>query len=83
LAVVNNPDLKVVRADAHVSQAQAFAAGLLPEMQNVCFLYCPTSRAVVRISSPCNTATTPRISADDLQPSGQRGQFRARRTEAY
>jgi outer membrane protein TolC len=33
LAVVNNPDLKVARADAHVSQAQAFAAGLLPDPQ--------------------------------------------------
>jgi outer membrane protein TolC len=33
LAVVNNPDLKVARADARVSQAQAFAAGLLPDPQ--------------------------------------------------
>lgn len=33
LAVVNNPDLKVARADAKVSHAQAFAAGLLPDPQ--------------------------------------------------
>src|SRR5467141_176938 len=33
LAVVNNPDLKVARADARISQAQAFAAGLLPDPQ--------------------------------------------------
>ncbi|MDB4875547.1 MAG: hypothetical protein JWM41_1993 [Gemmatimonadetes bacterium] len=31
LAVVNNPDLKVARAAAGVSHAQAFAAGLLPD----------------------------------------------------
>jgi outer membrane protein TolC len=33
LAVVNNPDLKVARADARISHAQAFAAGLLPDPQ--------------------------------------------------
>lgn len=33
LAVVNNPDLKLARADAHVAHAQAFAAGLLPDPQ--------------------------------------------------
>ncbi|MGH8652672.1 MAG: TolC family protein [Gammaproteobacteria bacterium] len=33
LAVVNNPDLKVARADARVSHAQAFGAGLLPDPQ--------------------------------------------------
>ncbi|GAB7542362.1 TolC family protein [Cupriavidus sp. 8B] len=33
LAVVNNPDLKIARAGAHVSQAQAFAARLLPDPQ--------------------------------------------------
>src|SRR5258708_13639400 len=33
LAVVHNPDLKVARADARVSHAQAFAAGLLPDPQ--------------------------------------------------
>jgi outer membrane protein TolC len=33
LAVINNPDLKVARADARISQAQAFAAGLLPDPQ--------------------------------------------------
>jgi outer membrane protein TolC len=33
LAVVNNPALKVVRADAAIAQAQAFAAGLLPDPQ--------------------------------------------------
>lgn len=33
LAVVNNPDLKVARADVRVSHAQAFAAGLLPDPQ--------------------------------------------------
>lgn len=33
LAVVNNPDLKVARADAGIAAAQAFAAGLLPDPQ--------------------------------------------------
>ena len=33
LAVVNNPDLKLARADRAVSRAQAFAAGLLPDPQ--------------------------------------------------
>ena len=33
LAVVNNPDLKLARADAGVAHAQAFAAGLLPDPQ--------------------------------------------------
>lgn len=33
LAVVNNPELKVARDDAHIAHAQAFAAGLLPEPQ--------------------------------------------------
>ena len=33
LAVVNNPDLKVARADARISHAQAFSAGLLPDPQ--------------------------------------------------
>lgn len=33
LAVVNNPDLKVARADASIAHAQAFAAGLLPDPQ--------------------------------------------------
>lgn len=33
LAVINNPDLKIARDDAHVAQAQAFAAGLLPDPQ--------------------------------------------------
>ena len=33
LAVVNNPDLKVARADTHISHAQAFNAGLLPDPQ--------------------------------------------------
>jgi outer membrane protein TolC len=33
LAVVNNPDLKVARADARISQAQAFSAGMLPDPQ--------------------------------------------------
>jgi outer membrane protein TolC len=33
LAVVNNPDLEVARADAHIAHAQAFAAGLLPDPQ--------------------------------------------------
>ncbi|EPR43088.1 outer membrane efflux protein [Desulfovibrio sp. X2] len=33
LAVVNNPDLRTARADAGVSHAQAFAAGLLPDPQ--------------------------------------------------
>lgn len=31
LAVINNPDLKAMRAKAGVSQAQVFAAGLLPD----------------------------------------------------
>lgn len=33
LAVVNNPDLKIARDDAHIAHAQAFAAGLLPDPQ--------------------------------------------------
>src|ERR1700730_5614215 len=33
LAVVNNPDLKVARADARISHAHAFSAGLLPDPQ--------------------------------------------------
>lgn len=33
LAVVNNPDLKLARDDAAIAQAQAFAAGLLPDPQ--------------------------------------------------
>jgi outer membrane protein TolC len=33
LAVVNNPDLKVARADARIAHAQAFNAGLLPDPQ--------------------------------------------------
>src|SRR3979411_648576 len=31
LAVVNNPDLRVARANAGIAHAQAFAAGLLPD----------------------------------------------------
>lgn len=33
LAVVNNPDLRLARADARIAHAQAFAAGLLPDPQ--------------------------------------------------
>ena len=33
LAVANNPELKTLRADAGVSRAQAFSAGLLPDPQ--------------------------------------------------
>lgn len=33
LAVVNNPDLRLARADAGVTRAQAFSAGLLPDPQ--------------------------------------------------
>jgi outer membrane protein TolC len=33
LAVINNSDLKVARADAGIATAQAFAAGLLPDPQ--------------------------------------------------
>ena len=33
LALANNPDLKVARADAGLSRAQAFSAGLLPDPQ--------------------------------------------------
>lgn len=33
LAVLNNPGLTLARADAHIVQAQAFAAGLLPDPQ--------------------------------------------------
>ena len=33
LAVANNPDLRTARADAGIWQAQAFAAGLLPDPQ--------------------------------------------------
>ncbi len=33
LAVLNNPELKLARADANITHAQAFAAGLLPDPQ--------------------------------------------------
>ncbi len=33
LAVLNNPELRAARAATHVAQAQAFAAGLLPDPQ--------------------------------------------------
>jgi len=33
IAVLNNPDLKLARAEAGVARAQAFAAGLLPDPQ--------------------------------------------------
>ena len=33
LAVVNNPDLRVLRAQAGITRAQAFSAGLLPDPQ--------------------------------------------------
>lgn len=33
LAVVNNPDLRLVRGDAAIARAQAFSAGLLPDPQ--------------------------------------------------
>ncbi|MFI4868591.1 MAG: TolC family protein [Steroidobacterales bacterium] len=33
LAVLNNPDLRAARARMHVAEAQAFAAGLLPDPQ--------------------------------------------------
>ncbi|KAF3997729.1 TolC family protein [Glaciimonas immobilis] len=33
LAVVNNPDLKLARNDAHIAHAQAFSASLLPNPQ--------------------------------------------------
>ncbi|MEO5559630.1 MAG: TolC family protein [Dokdonella sp.] len=33
LAVANNPDLRVLRGDLDIAQAQAFAAGLLPDPQ--------------------------------------------------
>ena len=33
LAVVNNPDLRLARADAAIAHAQSFAAGLLPDPQ--------------------------------------------------
>lgn len=33
VAILNNPDLKAARADAGVSEAQAFQAGLLPDPQ--------------------------------------------------
>jgi len=33
LAVLNNPQLNLARADAHIASAQAFAAGLLPDPQ--------------------------------------------------
>lgn len=33
VAVVNNPDLRLARADAGVTRAQAFSAGLLPDPQ--------------------------------------------------
>lgn len=33
VAVLNNPDLKIARADAGIARAQAFSAGLLPDPQ--------------------------------------------------
>jgi cobalt-zinc-cadmium efflux system outer membrane protein len=33
IAILNNPDLKAARATLHVAEAQAFAAGLLPDPQ--------------------------------------------------
>lgn len=33
LAVVNNPDLRLARGDAHIAHAQAFSASLLPDPQ--------------------------------------------------
>lgn len=33
LAVLNNPELQLARADTHIAHAQAFAAGLLPDPQ--------------------------------------------------
>ncbi|MEJ2361006.1 MAG: TolC family protein [Gammaproteobacteria bacterium] len=33
LAVLNNPELQLARANAHIAHAQAFAAGLLPDPQ--------------------------------------------------
>ena len=33
IAVVNNPDLKAMRGQVGVAEAQAFAAGLLPNPQ--------------------------------------------------
>lgn len=49
LAVVNNPELRVARADAKVAHAQAFAAGVLPDPQLA------LTRDVPRSSQPGTT----------------------------
>jgi outer membrane protein TolC len=49
LAVVNNPDLKVARAASGIAQAQAFAAGLLPD---------PRLSATVDVPDKGQAATT-------------------------
>ncbi len=46
LAVVNNPELKVARADAGVAHTQAFAAGLLPDPRLSLSSDFPTQSAV-------------------------------------
>jgi len=46
LAVLNNPDLKAARATMHVAQAQAFAAGLLPDPQLSFSVDHPTDRVI-------------------------------------
>jgi cobalt-zinc-cadmium efflux system outer membrane protein len=45
IAVLNNPDLKAARAKYQVAQAQAFAAGLLPNPQITASLDHPTDSA--------------------------------------
>ena len=46
LAVLHNPDLRAARAALHVSQAQAFAAGLLPDPQFTYSAEHPTDHVV-------------------------------------
>ena len=46
VAVLNNPDLKAARAKAQVGQAQAFAAGLLPNPQFSAGLDQPTNQGL-------------------------------------
>jgi outer membrane protein TolC len=58
VAVLNNPDLRAARATLHVAQAQAFAAGLLPDPQFSLTLDHPTDHVT---AAPDGTAQDPRF----------------------
>jgi outer membrane protein TolC len=47
VAVLNNPELRAARATLHVAQAQAFAAGLLPDLQFSLTLDHPTDHVIL------------------------------------